>query len=34
MQLRLAAQGTAGGIIGLGGLYNIYTEATSKKSKS
>jgi len=34
IQLRLAAQGTAVGIIGIGVLYNIYTEATSKKPNS
>lgn len=34
IQLRLAAQGTAVGIIGIGVLYNIITEATTKKSKS
>lgn len=32
IQLRLAAQGTAVGIIGIGVLYNIINEATSKKS--
>ncbi|XP_025208250.1 HIG1 domain family member 1A, mitochondrial-like [Melanaphis sacchari] len=32
IQLRLAAQGTAVGIIGIGVLYNIINEAMSKKS--
>lgn len=32
IQLRLAAQGTAVGIIGIGVLYNIFNEVISKKS--
>jgi len=31
IQLRLAAQGTAVGVIGIGVLYNIYTEAMKPK---
>lgn len=34
IQLRLAAQGTAVGIIGVGVFYNIYTEAVKPKFKS
>jgi len=34
IQLRLAAQGTAVGIIGVGVLYNIYNEATKPKSNN
>jgi len=31
IQLRLAAQGTAVGVIGIGVLYNIFTEAMKPK---
>lgn len=34
IQLRLAAQGTAVGIIGVGVLYNIYNESIKPKFKS
>lgn len=34
IQLRLAAQGTAVGIIGIGVLYNIYNESIKPKFKS
>lgn len=34
IQLRLAAQGTTVGIIGIGVLYNIFCEATKPKSNN
>lgn len=34
IQLRLAAQGTAVGIIGIGLFYNIYNDIMNRKSKS